>query len=249
MKHWAVSLALHGSAIGVASLIWFDPAPGQEPEPQRWQVSFSTSPSPQVPDNPRNVPTPSADTPPPLPAPATAELIPPSQEPPATPPSPDALPPQAVTPPVVPLRAEAPITSEPTTTTAPELSPSPRGQPAVPAVAPTAPPSAPRKDLANHAAEAERRWYLALVDKLRSMKRYPMAARRLGQEGVVMVALRIGPDGRLEGAEISRGSGYPLLDRDALRLVEAASEAARHELRPERATKLEIPIAYRLAQE
>ncbi|NTV96118.1 MAG: energy transducer TonB [Thiobacillus sp.] len=112
-----------------------------------------------------------------------------------------------------------------------------------PVVARPAPAPAPVVDTA---AEVERRWYLALLERLREMKRYPMAAHRLGQEGVVLIEARIGADGRLEGAAVKRGSGYPLLDREALRLLEAAAETARSQLRPERPTRLEIPIAYRL---
>jgi protein TonB len=107
-------------------------------------------------------------------------------------------------------------------------------------------PIAPWRPPAEAAAEAERRWHLVLLERLRDMKRYPMAARRLGQEGVVLIEARIAEDGRLEGARIKTGSGYPLLDDNALRLLETAAEAVRGQLRPDRPTRLDIPIAYRL---
>jgi protein TonB len=126
----------------------------------------------------------------------------------------------------------------------PTPTPTPTPTPPVPILArPSVPTPTVNPDVA---AEIERRWYLALLERLRAMKRYPMVARRLGQEGVVLVEARIGRDGRLEGAEIKHGSGYPLLDKDALRLLEAAAETARDRLQPERPTRLEIPIAYRL---
>lgn len=80
------------------------------------------------------------------------------------------------------------------------------------------------------------------------MKRYPMTARRLSQEGVVLVEARIAPDGHLESATVKRGSGFALLDNDALRLLEAAAEAARAHLRPESQVRLEVPVVYRLDQ-
>lgn len=124
----------------------------------------------------------------------------------------------------------------------------PAPAPQLPAVAPVAAaaPVAPPAPVVDTAAEVERRWYLALMERLRAMKRYPMVARRLGQEGVVLVEADIGRDGRLLGVALKRGSGYPLLDNDALRLIEAAAEAARSQLTPERPTRLQIPVAYKL---
>jgi len=116
----------------------------------------------------------------------------------------------------------------------------------VPLVAPVLAKPTPATPMTAAAAEVERRWYLALLERLRAMKRYPMVARRLGQEGVVLIEARIGQDGRLEAATVRRGSGYPMLDQDALRLLAEAAETARGQLQPERPTRLEIPIAYRL---
>jgi protein TonB len=98
------------------------------------------------------------------------------------------------------------------------------------------------------ADEAERQWQRVLLQRLRDMKRYPMAARRLGQEGVVLIEARIAPDGHLESATVKRGSGFALLDNDALRLLEAAAEAARAQLRSESQVRLEVPVVYRLDQ-
>lgn len=118
----------------------------------------------------------------------------------------------------------------------------------VPAPARTVPTPVSAPSHGTLAAEIERRWHLVLIERLRDMKRYPMAARRLGQEGVVVVEARIALDGRLEGATVKRGSGFTLLDNDALRLMEIAAEAARAQLKPERPTRVEVPIAYRLEQ-
>lgn len=227
MKSWAASLALHGAAFGLATLVWLEPMVEAARSPMRWEVSFTQAPAPPsqpVPEPPRPQPPKKVETPvpkplPPLPVPPPREAVAP-------------LPPPTPAP-----RVEPTVAAQ----AAPEAVPVPALPPA-----PVAAKSVPPAPAVDAAAEIERRWYLALLERLRAMKRYPMAARRLGQEGVVLIEIRIAPDGRLEGAEVKRGSGYPLLDKDALRLLEAAAETARGQLRPERPTRLEIPIAYRL---
>jgi len=44
---------------------------------------------------------------------------------------------------------------------------------------------------------------------------YPPASVRHGEEGSVLCAMRVGPDGRVEDVEILRSSGHPGLDRAA----------------------------------
>ncbi|MCL2897491.1 energy transducer TonB [Brenneria tiliae] len=51
---------------------------------------------------------------------------------------------------------------------------------------------------------------------------YPRRARRLQQEGEVLIRLVIGPDGRLLKHEIARGSGYEALDQAAMSAVAQA---------------------------
>jgi protein TonB len=48
---------------------------------------------------------------------------------------------------------------------------------------------------------------------------YPAAARRLGEEGVVLVRVLVGADGRAEQVELAATSGSPRLDEAALRSV------------------------------
>jgi protein TonB len=48
---------------------------------------------------------------------------------------------------------------------------------------------------------------------------YPRLAMRLGQEGVVVVRLSVGADGRVVAAEASSPSPWPLLNEAALRVV------------------------------
>lgn len=48
---------------------------------------------------------------------------------------------------------------------------------------------------------------------------YPIGARRLGQEGVVVLSLRVDRLGKAFNVLIKRSSGYPLLDRSAFETV------------------------------
>lgn len=49
---------------------------------------------------------------------------------------------------------------------------------------------------------------------------YPVAARRLGEEGVVLVRVRVGATGRAEVVEVAGSSGYPRLDQAAVTAVQ-----------------------------
>jgi protein TonB len=220
-----LSLALHGGLLGVfMALSWAQETAPKPTSP--WQVSVIA-------------PAPAAAVAPPLsptaPKPAAAGkpkiLTPPQQ----------AIAPAAGPPPVV------------TETTVPSLPPS--------AAAPTAPvgvlPSAPEsggatvdagKAAADDAAmaSAQQIWYGALVAKLREFRHYPTAARRLGQEGVVILLVEIGADGELRDSEVLESSGFPLLDTAATRLLREAAAALRGQLQPPGESRLEVPIAYRL---
>jgi protein TonB len=48
---------------------------------------------------------------------------------------------------------------------------------------------------------------------------YPLLARRLGQEGVVLLEVVVAPDGRAREVRVVRSSGYPVLDESALSTV------------------------------
>jgi len=224
VRAWGVSLAVHAVALGLGAALW--PKAPTEPEPDsfRWEVAFTPAAQPPLAE-----PTP----PKPPPKPAVRKPDPPPPERPIVPkpaPEPSPTAPAAAAPEPAVITASAPAA-------APAASEAPARAPTV------VPKPAPPVDAA---AEAERRWYAALVDRLREMKRYPLPARRLGQEGVVVLAVQVAPDGRLVSVEVRKGSGHPLLDRDAVRLLEDAAEAARGSLHPERSARLEIPIAYRL---
>lgn len=95
-------------------------------------------------------------------------------------------------------------------------------------------------------AQAKQLWYAALNRKLREMRSYPPVARRLGQEGVVTMAIEIGSNGELRLAEVHQSSGSPVLDQAAKRLVQEAIAALHGQLSPPGNSRLEVPVAYHL---
>ena len=114
-------------------------------------------------------------------------------------------------------------------------------------------PAAPAMPTASETAHAttaaiQAHWHDKLARKLHEMKRYPMAARRLGQEGVVVIGLQVSGDGIVADIRIRQGSDYPILDQAALRLVREATAALRDTPLTGRSAQLEIPIAYRLRE-
>jgi len=75
---------------------------------------------------------------------------------------------------------------------------------------------------------------------------YPASCRRLGHQGVVVVRLIVGADGKVRHAEVTRGAGCPELDRAALEAVLCARfRAARRWGRPVEST-LEQPFRFKL---
>jgi|GEM_PF-1768387 len=64
----------------------------------------------------------------------------------------------------------------------------------------------------------------SLYHSIAKKKNYPYMARRLGQEGKVLLLIQISREGKLLGApRILRSSGHDLLDQEAVRMVRAAS--------------------------
>lgn len=78
------------------------------------------------------------------------------------------------------------------------------------------------------------------------MRVYPPIARRLGQEGTVMLSIEISAHGDLRGLSVRQSSGHPVLDQAAQQLARNAIAALRGQLLPPGGSRLEIPIAYRL---
>jgi periplasmic protein TonB len=79
---------------------------------------------------------------------------------------------------------------------------------------------------------------------------YPIVARRLGMEGVVLLEIVVAPDGRPTSVRVARSSGYPPLDDSAVRTVReswrflpAVRDGQPHE------SRVTVPIRFRLTDD
>lgn len=72
-----------------------------------------------------------------------------------------------------------------------------------------------------------RNYYGRLATWLARHKRYPLQARRLGQEGTVKVTFTVSRSGRVLAKRITQSSGHPLLDREAQAMLDRASPLPR----------------------
>src|SRR5437763_770559 len=79
---------------------------------------------------------------------------------------------------------------------------------------------------------------------------YPLVARRLGKEGVVLLAVGVAPDGRAADVRVLRSSGFAPLDdsavttvRERWRFIPARRDGAPIE------SRVTVPIRFRLAGE
>lgn len=93
--------------------------------------------------------------------------------------------------------------------------------------APASPASIAAPPIQGNTAAAERaarsNWEGDLLAQLRPLLRYPRAAQRDGQQGVALVMISVARDGAVRSARIVRGTGYPLLDGEALATIRRGS--------------------------
>ena len=119
-------------------------------------------------------------------------------------------------PPPPPPETQEELLEEPVEET-PEISDTPPDVPAVPeTVAPVAQKPRPKFDLRAYGKQ--------IHQMVIQHRRYPRAARRLGLEGKVLVKIAILRDGSLaQEPIIYRSSGQKVLDKEAIRMVRAAT--------------------------
>lgn len=238
-RDWLASVLLHGALLGGA--LWL--AAGAVPPTQRLEVVLGWAAPEPVPPPPQPATAP-PPAPPPLPSPRLR---------PAEPPRPKAAPP-----PQAPAKVfdSAPLQSAPAVAL-PQASVTPAA-PAAPVVAAVAPaPPAPEVVVPTHSAPVAsavvddhryQQWRTRLEQTLLQSKRYPSAARRMGQSGTVVVHLRMAADGSLLHCRLHDSSGFKVLDQAAEQLVRSVAQSIGVQEPPGRATDLRIPIVYELTE-
>jgi len=92
-----------------------------------------------------------------------------------------------------------------------------------PVAAPPAPQAVPAPVTAPQSASESRDGFLAsLLAQLNRVKQYPHAARQARIEGVVMLHFVMDGQGKLVSFDIAKSSGRPVLDNEALALIQRA---------------------------
>ena len=131
-----------------------------------------------------------------------------------------------------PLPRAVPNKARPVLELAPAPEPAPAPAPVValaapkqaPALAAPPPPPAPAARAAPQpdAASLAAQYRAALIAVAARYKHYPRFARDNGWEGRVEVRIAIGADGAIASLGVARGTGYPILDQQALEMVRSA---------------------------
>lgn len=108
-----------------------------------------------------------------------------------------------------------------------------------PIPAPT-PPSAPKQNVEEEYLDN----HLGMIrDILIKYRKYPSMAVRLKQEGSVRVSFRLKENGSVEDIRIVNGSGFELLDQDAITLIE---KTASYFPKPPKPIRITVPLNYSL---
>lgn len=248
----ALSLLLHAAGVGgVAALSWERPAETEPPLAVLVALSLSEAASPEPlteaaldrteaaaaedPPHPVDPPPQQAPEPTPKPTPEPIAAAPPPDSTP--PPAPTPLPPK---PKPAPPPKPRPIPAAASPSRAPTATPASVGgsDPATPLATAPAPPPAPEP----YVPPSSRAAYLNNPPPA-----YPTLCRRLGQEGVVVLAVDVDDAGRPTAVRLARSSGVPALDEAALRAVAGwRFTPASRGGRPVPAT-VETPIRFSLA--
>jgi len=200
-------LGLHAGALAV----WFDAPLPPQPLPMTPFSARLISPQP----TPETSPEPPLETAQPPQPPQAVE--PPAPEPPAPPSAPVALTPNATLPPPKPQPAPARPKPQTKPKPQPRTPPKPRPLPSAAQSAPVAQvAAAPQRSEADEPVQAVRFDAAYLRNPAPP---YPVASRRAGEAGRVLLSVRVSAAGLAEAVSVMRSSGYPRLDESALSTV------------------------------
>ena len=90
-------------------------------------------------------------------------------------------------------------------------------------------------------------YFSDLIAWLNQYKDYPTALKKRKQQGVVVVAFTIDRSGTVLVSSVQHSSGYPLLDRAALDMLDRASPLpSMPESMPQESLNLAVPVEYSL---
>ena len=109
----------------------------------------------------------------------------------------------------------------------PPAPPPPRVVAAPRAPAPAPAPVASRPQAVPDTASLVAQYRAEIIMLAERYKRYPRFARDNGWEGKVELSLAIGADGAIASLRVSHGSGFSILDRQALEMIRRAEPQAR----------------------
>ncbi len=85
------------------------------------------------------------------------------------------------------------------------------------------PSAAPSRGSAPSLSHAQASWQKKLIDHLNRHKRYPDEARSHRAQGVVIVAFRLDRAGQLVDSHVTKSSGSPALDEEAMAVLKRAN--------------------------
>ncbi len=228
----ALSLALHGLAIVPLLLAGVSGGSANDDEPAlmvELSLAAPTAGPAAEADQPESTPQPQQQPEPPTPPVEATEVTPP--------PEPEPPPPQEVAAAEPEIKVELPPPDEPPPPTAAEMKPveppKPKPPQPKPAVAPrptaqVAVTKAPSSDAGNASITQQQAASSSSLIVFEGKPRYrvpptpavyPPRSIELGQQGEVLVRVRLQPDGAAAEIILWRSSNFPLLDRSALAAV------------------------------
>ncbi len=77
---------------------------------------------------------------------------------------------------------------------------------------------------------------------------YPSESRRAGQQGIVFIAVEVTAEGRVASAQLSRSSGYPLLDTAALQAIRRWTFEPARTAGIATSSRVEVPVRFDLSR-
>jgi protein TonB len=228
----ALSLALHGLAIIPLLLAGMSGSSANDDEPAlmvELSLAAPTAGPAAEADQPESTPQPQQQPEPPTPPVEATEVTPP--------PEPEPPPPQEVAAAEPDIKVELPPPDEPPPPTAAEMKPVEPPKPKPPQPKPAAAPrptaqvavtKAPSPDSGNASITQQQAASSSSLIVFEGKPRYrvpptpavyPPRSIELGQQGEVLVRVRLQPDGAAAEIVLWRSSNFPLLDRSALAAV------------------------------